>query len=57
MRTTILGYPRIGANRELKFATEKYWAGRADAADAPSSPPRLPTRRKGRPSRPRAGTS
>ncbi|MGP4026370.1 5-methyltetrahydropteroyltriglutamate--homocysteine S-methyltransferase [Actinomadura sp. 3N407] len=31
MNTTILGYPRIGARRELKFATEDYWAGRADA--------------------------
>ncbi|GAA0984299.1 5-methyltetrahydropteroyltriglutamate--homocysteine S-methyltransferase [Acrocarpospora macrocephala] len=30
--TTILGYPRIGARRELKFATEDYWAGRIDAA-------------------------
>ncbi|WP_067479423.1 5-methyltetrahydropteroyltriglutamate--homocysteine S-methyltransferase [Actinomadura hibisca] len=32
MTTTILGYPRIGARRELKFATEDYWAGRTDAA-------------------------
>ncbi|MFC0038370.1 5-methyltetrahydropteroyltriglutamate--homocysteine S-methyltransferase [Actinomadura rayongensis] len=32
MRTTILGYPRIGAHRELKFAVEDYWAGRSDAA-------------------------
>ncbi|XVQ06292.1 5-methyltetrahydropteroyltriglutamate--homocysteine S-methyltransferase [Spirillospora sp. CA-255316] len=32
MKTTILGYPRIGARRELKFATEDYWAGRIDAA-------------------------
>ncbi|HLV76021.1 MAG TPA: 5-methyltetrahydropteroyltriglutamate--homocysteine S-methyltransferase [Vulgatibacteraceae bacterium] len=31
MKTTVLGYPRIGARRELKFATEDYWAGRADA--------------------------
>ncbi|RFS82186.1 5-methyltetrahydropteroyltriglutamate--homocysteine S-methyltransferase [Actinomadura spongiicola] len=31
MNTTILGYPRIGARRELKFATEDYWAGRGDA--------------------------
>ncbi|AWS43863.1 5-methyltetrahydropteroyltriglutamate--homocysteine S-methyltransferase [Streptosporangium sp. 'caverna'] len=29
--TTILGYPRIGAHRELKRATEQYWAGRIDA--------------------------
>ncbi|TDD72771.1 5-methyltetrahydropteroyltriglutamate--homocysteine S-methyltransferase [Actinomadura darangshiensis] len=32
MNTTILGYPRIGAHRELKAATEDYWAGRTDAA-------------------------
>ncbi|MFI6458071.1 hypothetical protein ACIBF6_41785 [Streptosporangium amethystogenes] len=32
MQTTILGYPRIGTHRELKFATEDYWAGRSDAA-------------------------
>ena len=34
---TVLGYPRIGARRELKFATEDYWAGRADA-DALAKP-------------------
>ncbi|MCZ6894924.1 MAG: 5-methyltetrahydropteroyltriglutamate--homocysteine S-methyltransferase, partial [Gammaproteobacteria bacterium] len=26
-----LGFPRIGANRELKFALEGYWAGKNDA--------------------------
>ena len=25
MKTAIVGYPRIGENRELKFAIEKYW--------------------------------
>ncbi len=30
--TTVLGYPRIGAGRELKRATEDHWAGRIDAA-------------------------
>lgn len=25
MTTTIIGFPRIGENRELKFNTEKYW--------------------------------
>ncbi|WP_436757767.1 5-methyltetrahydropteroyltriglutamate--homocysteine S-methyltransferase [Streptosporangium sp. V21-05] len=30
--TTVLGYPRIGGRRELKRATEDYWAGRTDAA-------------------------
>ena len=29
--TTVLGYPRIGAGRELKRVTEDYWAGRVDA--------------------------
>ncbi|WP_278263807.1 5-methyltetrahydropteroyltriglutamate--homocysteine S-methyltransferase [Nocardia sp. AG03] len=28
---TVLGLPRVGPNRELKRATESYWAGRADA--------------------------
>jgi 5-methyltetrahydropteroyltriglutamate--homocysteine methyltransferase len=28
MRTHSLGYPRIGSQRELKKACEKYWAGR-----------------------------
>lgn len=28
---TVLGIPRIGPNRELKKATESYWAGRIDA--------------------------
>jgi 5-methyltetrahydropteroyltriglutamate--homocysteine methyltransferase len=28
---TVLGYPRIGPDRELKRATEAYWAGRIDA--------------------------
>ena len=25
MKTSVIGYPRIGANRELKFASEKYF--------------------------------
>jgi 5-methyltetrahydropteroyltriglutamate--homocysteine methyltransferase len=32
MESTILGYPRIGPRRELKKATEAYWAGRETAA-------------------------
>lgn len=28
---TVLGLPRVGPNRELKRATEAYWAGRAEA--------------------------
>ena len=27
---TNLGFPRIGANRELKWATEAYWSGKID---------------------------
>ncbi|MDG4828627.1 5-methyltetrahydropteroyltriglutamate--homocysteine S-methyltransferase [Solwaraspora sp. WMMD1047] len=31
-QSTVLGYPRIGANRELKRAVEAYWAGGIAAA-------------------------
>ena len=30
-RTAVLGLPRIGPNRELKFALESFWAGRTGA--------------------------
>jgi 5-methyltetrahydropteroyltriglutamate--homocysteine methyltransferase len=30
--STVLGYPRIGRDRELKKAVEAYWAGRIDVA-------------------------
>ncbi|BCA53361.1 5-methyltetrahydropteroyltriglutamate--homocysteine methyltransferase [Nitrospira sp. KM1] len=30
---TCLGYPRIGAARELKYALESYWSGKRTAAD------------------------
>ncbi|BCB89289.1 5-methyltetrahydropteroyltriglutamate--homocysteine S-methyltransferase [Phytohabitans suffuscus] len=30
-QSTVLGYPRIGPNRELKRAVEAYWAGKIDA--------------------------
>ena len=33
---TILGSPRIGPNRELKRAVEKYWAGRLDRGELES---------------------
>ncbi|HEY3907725.1 MAG TPA: 5-methyltetrahydropteroyltriglutamate--homocysteine S-methyltransferase [Streptosporangiaceae bacterium] len=33
MKSTVLGYPRIGAARELKKATEAFWAGQASAAE------------------------
>jgi 5-methyltetrahydropteroyltriglutamate--homocysteine methyltransferase len=29
----IIGYPRIGENRELKFALENYWSGKSDLAE------------------------
>jgi 5-methyltetrahydropteroyltriglutamate--homocysteine methyltransferase len=32
-RTAVLGLPRIGPNRELKFALEDYWAGRTGAEE------------------------
>jgi len=32
IRTHILGLPRMGAQRELKFALEKHWRGEIDAA-------------------------
>src|SRR5215204_6066549 len=31
--SNISGFPRIGRNRELKFATEGYWRGRTSADD------------------------
>ncbi|MFB1055900.1 5-methyltetrahydropteroyltriglutamate--homocysteine S-methyltransferase [Vibrio diabolicus] len=31
--THVLGYPRIGEKRELKFAQEKYWRGEIDQAE------------------------
>ena len=31
--THVLGYPRIGKQRELKFALEKYWRGDIDETD------------------------
>ena len=33
MNTTIIGYPRIGRLRELKFASEKYFRGEITAAE------------------------
>ncbi len=35
---TVLGYPRIGPNRELKHAVERYWAGSLDQAGLDSVP-------------------
>ncbi|MBI6121387.1 5-methyltetrahydropteroyltriglutamate--homocysteine S-methyltransferase [Salegentibacter maritimus] len=33
MQTHILGYPRIGSNRELKKACEQYWSGKSELQD------------------------
>ena len=33
MKTSIIGYPRIGGLRELKFASEKYFRGEISASD------------------------
>lgn len=33
MKTSIIGYPRIGSRRELKFASEKYFRGDLTAAE------------------------
>ena len=35
--THILGYPRIGPKRELKFALEAFWQGRQTAAELQST--------------------
>jgi 5-methyltetrahydropteroyltriglutamate--homocysteine methyltransferase len=32
-KTTNLGFPRIGARRELKKSLETYWAGKCSSAD------------------------
>ncbi|MCO8269267.1 5-methyltetrahydropteroyltriglutamate--homocysteine S-methyltransferase [Actinoplanes sp. TRM 88003] len=36
-QSTVLGYPRIGGNRELKKAVEAYWTGRIDAPELQST--------------------
>ncbi|MDE6678009.1 MAG: 5-methyltetrahydropteroyltriglutamate--homocysteine S-methyltransferase, partial [Ruminococcus sp.] len=33
MKTSIIGYPRIGSLRELKFASEKYFKGEISASE------------------------
>ncbi|WP_288639140.1 5-methyltetrahydropteroyltriglutamate--homocysteine S-methyltransferase, partial [uncultured Lentilactobacillus sp.] len=33
MTTTIIGFPRIGHHRELKFATEHYWKNKIDQTE------------------------
>ena len=33
MKTSIIGYPRIGSLRELKFASEKYFRGEVSVSE------------------------
>ena len=33
MKTAVIGYPRIGSNRELKFATERYLKGQIEQSE------------------------
>ena len=37
MKTSVIGFPRVGKLRELKFATEKYFKGEEDLADLEST--------------------
>ena len=41
MKTSIIGYPRVGSLRELKFTTEKYFRGESQGTE-PMSPVLLP---------------
>ncbi|MCM1055317.1 MAG: 5-methyltetrahydropteroyltriglutamate--homocysteine S-methyltransferase [Bacteroides sp.] len=41
MKTSITGYPRIGAQRELKFASEKYFGGEISADELRETAKRL----------------
>src|SRR5579875_518111 len=41
METTVLGYARIGGGRELKKATEAYWAGRISGQELDETTARL----------------
>ena len=47
MESTVLGYPRIGPQRELKKATEAFWAGRGTAADLDADRRRPPSEHLG----------
>ncbi|KAM4059206.1 cobalamin-independent synthase, catalytic domain-containing protein [Hirsutella rhossiliensis] len=41
VQSAVLGFPRMGANRELKKATEAYWGGKLSQADLLSEAKRL----------------
>ncbi|QVQ52920.1 hypothetical protein J4H86_03620 [Spiractinospora alimapuensis] len=42
---TVLGYPRVGPDRELKAALEGFWAQRVDHAELLAVARRLPPSR------------
>ena len=44
VRSAVLGFPRIGARRELKFATEAFWRGDSDAETLDDAAAQLRTR-------------
>ena len=46
-RATVYGYPRQGANRELKKAVESYWAGHSSATDLLEAACQLRAERRG----------
>ncbi|HEU4980590.1 MAG TPA: 5-methyltetrahydropteroyltriglutamate--homocysteine S-methyltransferase, partial [Solirubrobacterales bacterium] len=39
--SNVSGFPRIGRNRELKFATEGYWRGKTSAEELASTARRI----------------
>lgn len=41
IKSTILGFPRVGTNRELKKALEAYWKGKVDVSDLVNEAKRL----------------
>ena len=42
----VLGFPRIGARRELKFALEAHWRARLPAPQNPGLPARRPRKNR-----------
>ncbi len=55
-RTAVLGLPRIGPDRELKFALEDLWAGRSGAAELRNDRPLAAAGRAGSEPAPPAST-
>ena len=44
MKSYVLGFPRIGEKRELKFALEKYWKGQIELSELEATAKELRTR-------------